>query len=79
MERLPVVLALTPVAERAVEHLVFGRDAVLEARGSAADADELEREVALREATCVLLSATSPASQPLTARACAREASVSPG
>src|SRR5919108_518401 len=30
MERLPVVLALTPVAERAVEHLLFGRAAVLE-------------------------------------------------
>jgi len=69
VERLPVVLALTPVAERAVEHLVFGRDAVLEARGSAADADELEREVALREATCVLLSADLSG---LTAAHCAR-------
>jgi MinD-like ATPase involved in chromosome partitioning or flagellar assembly len=69
VERLPVVLALTPLAERAVEHLVFGRDAVLEARGSAADADELEREVALREATCVLLSADLSG---LTAAHCAR-------
>ena len=48
VERLPVVLALTPVAERAVEHLLFGRGAVLEPRASAAEADELEREVPVR-------------------------------
>ena len=56
MERLPILLALTPDAERAVEHLVFGREAVLEARSSAAEADELEREVALCEATTMLVS-----------------------
>ena len=48
VERLPVVLALTPVAERAVEQLLFGRGAVLEPRASAAEADELEREVLVR-------------------------------
>jgi MinD-like ATPase involved in chromosome partitioning or flagellar assembly len=69
VERLPVVLALTPAAERAVEHIVFGRDAVLEARGSAAEADELEREVAVREAAGVLVSADLSG---LTAAHCAR-------
>ncbi len=69
MERLPVVLALTPVAERAVEHLLFGRGAVLEPRASAAEADELEQEVLLAEAVCVLLS---PDLSGLTAAHCAR-------
>ena len=69
MERLPVVLALTPVAERAVEHVVFGRGAVLEPRGSVAEADELEREVMLAEAAAVLLS---PDLSGLTAAHCAR-------
>ncbi len=69
MERLPILLALTPDAERAVEHLVFGREAVLEARASAADADELEREVALCEAATVLVS---PDLSGLTAGHCAR-------
>jgi len=57
VERLPVVLALTPVAERAVEHLLFGRAAVLEPRASAAEADELEQEVLAAGAEAVLLSA----------------------
>jgi hypothetical protein len=69
VERLPILLALTPDAERAVEHLVFGREAVLEARASAADADELEREVALCEAATVLVS---PDLSGLTAGHCAR-------
>ncbi len=69
MQRLPILLALTPDAERAVEHLVFGREAVLEARASAADADELEREVALCEAATVLVS---PDLSGLTAGHCAR-------
>src|SRR5207248_7026179 len=69
LERLPVVLALTPDAERAVEHVVFGRDAVLEARASAAEADELEREVAMCEAATVLVS---PDLSGLTAAHCAR-------
>jgi Flp pilus assembly CpaE family ATPase len=69
VERLPVVLALTPVAERAVEHFVFGRGAVLEPRASAVDADELEREVMVAEAATVLLS---PDLVGLTAAHCAR-------
>ena len=69
MERLPILLALTPDAERAVEQLVFGRDAVVEARASAADADELEREVSLCEAATVLVS---PDLSGLTAGPCAR-------
>jgi Flp pilus assembly CpaE family ATPase len=69
VERLPVVLALTPVAERAVEHLLFGRGAVLEPRASASEADELEQEVLLAEAVAVLLS---PDLSGLTAAHCAR-------
>jgi Flp pilus assembly CpaE family ATPase len=69
VERLPVVLALTPVAERAVEHLLFGRAAVLEPRASAAEADELEQEVLATEAEVVLLS---PDLSGLTAAHCAR-------
>jgi Flp pilus assembly CpaE family ATPase len=69
VERLPVVLALTPVAERAVEHLLFGRGAVLEPRASASDADELEQEVLLTDAAAVLLS---PDLSGLTAAHCAR-------
>ncbi len=69
MERLPVVLALTPVAERAIEHMVFGRGAVLEPRGSVAEADELEHEVMVAEAATVLLS---PDLAGLTAAHCAR-------
>ena len=68
MERLPVVLALTPVAERAVEHLLFGPAAVLEPRASAADADELERATILAEAAVLL----SPDLSGLTAAHCAR-------
>jgi Flp pilus assembly CpaE family ATPase len=66
---MPVVLALTPDAERAVEHVVFGRDAVLEPRGSVAEADQLEREVMVAEAATVLLS---PDLSGLTAAHCAR-------
>jgi Flp pilus assembly CpaE family ATPase len=69
VERLPVVLALTPVAERTIEHVVFGRDALLEAVASAADADELEREVMASGADSVLVS---PDLSGLTAGHCAR-------
>ncbi|HEU6443756.1 MAG TPA: hypothetical protein VFL61_01725 [Gaiellaceae bacterium] len=68
MQRLPVVLGLTPDAERAVEHLLFGRGAVLEPRASAAEADELEQEVLLAETAAVLLS---PDLAGLTAAHCA--------
>src|SRR5919106_217951 len=56
MERVPVVLGLTPVAERSVEHLLFGRDAVLEPLAGAADADDLERTVFEADTAAVLLS-----------------------
>lgn len=56
MERLPVALGLTPLAERSVEHALFGRDAVLEPRSSAADADDLERAVPGADIQAVLLS-----------------------
>ncbi len=69
MERVPVVLALTPVAERGVEHLLFGRDAVVEPRASAAEADELEHAVPLAAAAAVLVS---PDLAGLTAAHCAR-------
>jgi Flp pilus assembly CpaE family ATPase len=69
VERLPVVLALTPVAERTIEHLLFGRGAVLEPRASAAEADELEQEVLLADTGAVLLS---PDLSGLTAGHCAR-------
>lgn len=69
MQRLPVVLGLTPDAERAVEHLLFGRGAVLEPRASAAEADELEQEVLLAGTAAVLLS---PDLAGLTAAHCAR-------
>ena len=69
MERVPVVLALTPVAERAVEHLLFGRDAAVEPRASAGEADELEHAVPLAAATAVLVS---PDLSGLTAAHCAR-------
>jgi Flp pilus assembly CpaE family ATPase len=69
VERLPVVLALTPLAERAVEHFLFGRAAVLEPRASAAEANELEHEAMVVEATTVLIS---PDLSGLTAAHCAR-------
>jgi len=69
VERLPVVLALTPSAELEVEHAVFGRDALLEVRASVAEADELEHEVAVCDAVGVLISPDLPG---LTASHCAR-------
>ncbi len=69
MERLPVVLALTPLAERAIESFLFGRTALVEPRGSAAEADELEREVAARDVEAVIIS---PDLSGLTAAQCAR-------
>jgi Flp pilus assembly CpaE family ATPase len=69
VERLPVVLALTPDAERTVEHLLFGRAALLEPRASAAEAAELEQEAQAVEAAAVLMS---PDLSGLTAAHCAR-------
>ena len=40
-DRPRVVLALTPVAERAIEELIFGSDPAVTPVASAADGDEL--------------------------------------
>jgi Flp pilus assembly CpaE family ATPase len=69
MERPRVMIALTPVAERAVEHLVFGRDAALEVVASAPDAGELECEIVSSRAEGVLVS---PDLSGLTTAHCAR-------
>ena len=68
-ERPRVVIALTPVAERAVEHLVFGHDAVARVVASAPDAGDLEREVVSSSADGVLVS---PDLSGLTTAHCAR-------
>jgi Flp pilus assembly CpaE family ATPase len=44
-ERPAVVLALTPVAERAIEPMLFGPQALVEPRASVGEADELEHEL----------------------------------
>ncbi len=44
-ERPAVVLALTPVAERAIEPLLFGAQAVVEPLASVGEADELDHEI----------------------------------
>src|SRR5207247_1584372 len=44
-ERPAVVLALTPVAERAIEPLLFGAQAVVEPLASVGEADELDHEL----------------------------------
>jgi Flp pilus assembly CpaE family ATPase len=44
-ERPAVVLALAPVAERAIEPLLFGAEAVVEPRASVGEADELDHEL----------------------------------
>jgi tight adherence protein C len=67
-ERVVVVLALTPVAEQAIEAQLFGPGAVLEPRASVAEADELEAAAAA-EASVVLLS---PALSGLTPGHCTR-------
>ena len=69
MERPRAVIALTPIAERAVEHLMFGREAVLDVIASAPDADDLEREAVASSADGVLVS---PDLSGLTAAHCAR-------
>jgi Flp pilus assembly CpaE family ATPase len=64
-----VALALTPPAERAIEPLLFGRDAVVEPRLSISDADELDHELDSTPLTTALISADLPG---LTAAHCAR-------
>lgn len=51
-----VVLALTPVAERAVEHLLFGDTPVVVPVASVGEADELEASVREQTANAVLIS-----------------------
>lgn len=55
-ERPPVVLALTPLAERAIEALLFGEHALVTPLESAAEADELRRVTRESSARTVLLS-----------------------
>lgn len=55
-ERPGVVLALSPIAERQIESLLFDREPPLELLSSVAVADELPREVQQREPEAVLLS-----------------------
>jgi Flp pilus assembly CpaE family ATPase len=69
VERLPLVLALTPLAERAVEEVLFGRDSLVEVVASVADAGELEREAGTSGAQSALVS---PDLSGLTAAFCAR-------
>jgi hypothetical protein len=51
-----IVLALTPLAERQVESLIFDADAPLELLGSVVIADDLDREISEQTPTAVLLS-----------------------
>lgn len=69
MDAQAIILALTPPAERAIEPLLFGRDAVVEPRLSISDADELEYELESTHLAAALLSPDLPG---LTAAHCAR-------
>lgn len=55
-DRPGVVLALSPIAERQIEALLFDREPPLDLLSSVAVADELPREVQQREPEAVLLS-----------------------
>lgn len=55
-DRLKIILALTPIAERQIEPLLFGEEALLEPLASAGEADELERLSHDQDACAVLLS-----------------------
>lgn len=68
-ERPRVVLALSPIAERQVEPLIFDHDPPLEILSSVAVADELAREVQEHTPDAVLLS---PALSGLTPSHCER-------
>lgn len=67
--RLGVIVALTPLAEDAVEHVLFDPQAPFEICASVAEADELEREAERGDATAILLS---PDLSGLTPGHCAR-------
>lgn len=68
-DRPAVLLALTPMAERSIEPILFGVDAPVELAGSAAEADELGRLSEERDAVAVLVSAQLSG---ITAGHCAR-------
>jgi DNA-binding NarL/FixJ family response regulator len=68
-ERPRVVLALTPVGERAIEELVFGPEPAVTPVASAADGEELAELADEVQAEAVLLS---PELSGLTAARCAR-------
>ncbi|MGH2948862.1 MAG: hypothetical protein ACRDPC_21845 [Solirubrobacteraceae bacterium] len=55
-ERPGIVLALTPVAERAIEPWLFGEQAAVAPIGSIGEADELERSATQPGLTAVLIS-----------------------
>jgi hypothetical protein len=55
-QRPGVLLALTPITEHAIEHLLFGEQAPLTPAGSASEAHEIERLARERHARTVLLS-----------------------
>jgi Flp pilus assembly CpaE family ATPase len=68
-DRPGVVLALSPVAERAVEELLFGDQSPVTVLGSVSDADELEGALPHQEVVAVL---ASPALSGLTSAHCER-------
>jgi Flp pilus assembly CpaE family ATPase len=67
--RPAILLGLTPLAERAVEPLLFGDGAAVELAGSAAEADELER---LADGSAAVAALVSPQLSGITAGHCAR-------
>lgn len=74
-DRPRLLLALTPIAERAIEHLLFGAEARVELVGSAAEADELDRLAGSDDAVAVLVSPQLPG---ITAGHCARMRAAGP-
>jgi hypothetical protein len=64
-----LLLALTPIAERAIERLLFGAEAPVELVGSAAEADELDRLADTTDAAAALVSPQLPG---ISAGHCAR-------
>jgi len=56
MSQPSVLLALTPLAERAIEPLLFGEDAAVTPLGSVAEADELTRAAQEHSARAILVS-----------------------
>lgn len=55
-QRPTVLLALTPIAEHAIEHLLFGEQAPLAPAGSASETHEIERLANERHPQAVLIS-----------------------